>query len=233
LVAVSPHTINPSLYRNLPYDTVKDFIPVVLAATVMPVLVVHPGISANTLKEFIDLAKSQPGTMSYASAGNGSTQHLAGELFKSVAGIELVHVPYKGGAPAVTDLIGKQVSAYFPNIPTVLPHIRAGRLKAIAVTGARRSPLLPTVPTAAEAGLAGFEVTDWYGLLVVAHTSPDIVAKLNAEVNGMLRTPETRNRLTELGFEVAGGTPEQFAELIKVDMAKWAKAVKFSGARID
>jgi len=233
LLAVAAHAINATMYRKLPYDTVKDFEPVVLAATVMPVLVVHPAVPASTVREFIELAKSKPGTVTYASAGNGSTQHLAGELFKSAAGIGLVHVPYKGGPPAVTDLIAKQVSAYFPNIPTVLPHIKAGRLKAIAVTGARRSALLPTVPSVAESGIPGFEVTDWYGMLVSARTRRDVVSKLNSEVNGILRAPEMQSHLIELGFEVAGGTPEQFAEHIRLEITKWAKAVNSSGAKID
>lgn len=227
------HSINATLYRNLPYDSVKDFAPVMLMASSMAVLVVHPSFPAQSAKDLIAMAKSKPGTIDYGSAGNGSIQHLAGELFKSMAGVDLVHVPYKAGSTVVTDLIGKRVSVYFPPIPQIYPMLSSGRLRPIAVTGVQRSPLLADVPTMSESGLPGFDVVDWYGIQAPAGTSPEIVARLNAEFTRILNVPEMKERLRLRGYEVAGGTPEQFSQLIQADIKKWAGIIKASGAQLD
>lgn len=228
-----PHAINATLYSKLPYDTEKDFAPVVLIATVMPVLVVNPAVPVHSVKELIELAKAKPASVNYASAGNGSSQHLAAELFKSMAGINMVHIPYKGGGPAVVDLLAGQVAVYFPNTPLVASYIKSGRLRAIAVTGATRSPLLPDIPTVSESGLPGYAVTDWYGVLAPAKTNAAVSGKLNAEINKILATADMKERLPTFGFQIAGGTPDRFAQLIKADISKWAKVIKESGAHVD
>ena len=233
LLAFAAYAIYPSLYPNLGYDPIKALTPVVLVATVTPVLVVNPSLPVSNLKDFIALAKAKPGALIWASSGNGSMSHLNGEMLKSMTGINVLHVPYKGGTPALTDVLAGQASSYMPNIPTVLGHIKAGKLKALAVTTARRSPLLPSVPTFAESGVAGYEVTDWFGLLVPARTSRDIVARLNSEINAVLNAAGMTEQLASVGFEVAGGTTQRFATQIQADLKKWAKVVKDSGARID
>ena len=233
LLAFAAYAIYPSLYPNLSYDPIKALTPVVLVATVTPVLVVNPSLPVSNLKDFIALAKAKPGALIWASSGNGSMSHLNGEMLKSMTGINLLHVPYKGGTPALTDVLAGQASSYVPNIPTVLGHIKAGKLKALAVTTARRSPLLPSVPTFAESGVPGYDVTDWFGFLAPARTSRDVVAKLNSEVNAVLSAAGMTEQLAGLGFEVAGGATERFATQIQSDLKKWAKVVKASGARID
>ena len=230
---VGTHAINPSLYAKMPYDHVKDFAPVVLVAGVPNVLVVNPSLPVNSVADLIKLAKSKPGAINFASSGNGTSIHLSGELFKTMAGVDMTHVPYKGSAPALTDLMGGQVQVMFDNLPSSLQQIKAGKLRAIAVTSAKRSPALPDVPTIAESGLPGFEASSWFGVLAPAGTPPAIVARLNAEINKWLQSPEGKEQLLGQGAQAAGGTPEQFAAHIRAETDKWAKVVKASGAKVD
>jgi tripartite-type tricarboxylate transporter receptor subunit TctC len=233
LGTVGTHAINASLYKKMPYDTVKDFAPISLIASVPNILVANPKVPANNVKELLALAKSKPGELSFASSGNGSSIHLSGELFKSMAGVDMMHVPYKGSGPAVTDLVGGQVNMMFDNMPSSLPHVKAGRLKALAVTSAKRSPAMPNLPTIAESGVPGYEATAWFGLLAPAGTPPAVVKKLNTELVKVLKSPDVIERLSSQGAEPVSDTPEQFAAYIKSEMAKWAKVVKSSGAQID
>ena len=225
--------INPSTYRALPYDPQRDLAPVASVAQVPLLLVVHPAVAAKTVPEFVALAKASPGRINYSSAGNGSTGHLTGELFKGRAGIDMVHVSYKGGGQAVQDLLGGQIQMVVTALPTVEGHLKGGKLRALAFTSAKRVPGAPEVPTLVESGFPGFEVLSWYGILAPAGTPPDIVRKLNAEINRLLDMPDVRERLTTLGAEPTGGTPEQFAATIRTDTARWAKVVKEAAIRID
>jgi tripartite-type tricarboxylate transporter receptor subunit TctC len=225
--------INPSTYRALPYDPQRDLAPVASVAQVPLLLVVHPAVAAKTVAEFVALAKASPGRINYSSAGNGSTGHLTGELFKGRAGIDMVHVSYKGGGQAVQDLLGGQIQMVVTALPTVEGHLKGGKLRALAFTSAKRVPGAPEVPTLVESGFPGFEVLSWYGILAPAGTPPDIVRKLNAEINRLLDMPDVRERLTTLGAEPTGGTPEQFAATIRTDTARWAKVVKEAAIRID
>jgi len=233
ILSNTTHAINATLYQNLPYDSIKDFAPVVLMANAMTVLVTYPSFPANSVKDLIALAKAKPGTVDYASAGNGSIQHLAGELFKTAANIDIVHIPFKAGGTVVADLISMRVAIYFPPVANILPMITSAKLKPIAVTGLQRSPLLPEVPTVSESGLPGFEVTDWYGIQAPAGTSPEIVAKLNTEINKIMNAPDMKERLRARGYEVVGGSPEQFGQLIHADIKKWGTIIKASGVRLD
>lgn len=233
MCTVSTHAINPNLYAKLPYDHVADFAPVVLVASVPNVLEVTPSLPVNTVADLIKLAKEKPGQINFASSGSGTSIHLSGELFKTMAGVDMTHVPYKGSAPALTDLIGGQVQVMFDNLPSSLPQIKAGKLRAIAVTSAQRAPALPNVPTIAESGLPGFEATSWFGVVAPAGTPPAIVARLNADVNQWLQTPEAKEKLLAQGAAAAGGSPEQFAAYIRAETEKWAKVVKASGAKVD
>jgi tripartite-type tricarboxylate transporter receptor subunit TctC len=217
----------------MPYDHVKDFVPVILVAGVPNVLVVHPSVPVNSVAELIAYAKANPGKLNFASSGSGTSIHLSGELFKVMSGVQMTHVPYKGSAPAVQDLLGGQVQLMFDNLPSALPHIKAGKLRALAVTSAQRAPVLPDVPTIAESGLPGFEASSWFGVLAPAGTSPAIVAKLNAEIAKWLASPEAKEKLQVQGANVAGGPPEEFAKHIAAETAKWAKVVKASGAKVD
>ena len=230
---VGTHAINPSLYAKMPYDHVKDFVPVVLVAGVPNVLVVNPSLAVNSVADLIKLAKSKPGSINFASSGNGTSIHLSGELFKTMAGVDMTHVPYKGSAPALTDLMGGQVQIMFDNLPSSLPHIKAGKLRAIAVTSLTRAPALPDVPTISESGLPGFEASSWFGILAPSGTPPAIVTRLNTEINKWLQTPEAKEQLLAQGAQAAGGTPEQFAAHIRSETDKWAKVVKASGAKVD
>jgi tripartite-type tricarboxylate transporter receptor subunit TctC len=230
---VGTHAINASLYAKMPYDNVKDFVPIILVAGVPNVLEVNPALPVNSVPELIAYAKANPGKLNFASSGNGTSIHLSGELFKAMAGVEMTHVPYKGSAPALQDLIAGQVQVMFDNLPPSLPQIRAGKLRALAVTSAARAPALPDVPTVAEAGLPGFEASSWFGLLAPAGTPPAIVAQINAEVGKWLATPEAKENLAKQGANAAGGTPEDFAKHIAAETAKWAKVVKASGAKVD
>jgi tripartite-type tricarboxylate transporter receptor subunit TctC len=230
---VGTHAINASLYAKMPYDNVKDFVPVILVAGVPNVLVVNPSVPVNSVAELIAYAKANPGKLNFASSGNGTSIHLSGELFKVMAGVQMTHVPYKGSAPALQDLLGGQVQLMFDNLPPSLPQIKAGKLRALAVTSSTRALALPDVPTLAESGLPGFEASSWFGVLAPAGTPPAIVTKLNTEIANWLSTPAAREKLTKQGANPAGGTPEDFAKHIAAETAKWAKVVKESGARID
>jgi len=229
LVVAFPFAVTPSLIREMPYDTLRDFAPVILAAQSPNLLVVNPQMPVKTVGELVAMAKSQPGKLSYASTGNGSSNHISMELFKSLAGVDIVHVPYKGSAPAVSDLLGGQVQVMFDNLPNVLPQVKAGRLRALATSGTTRTPLAPDLPTVAEAGVPGYEVMVWFGLVAPARTPREIVRKLNAEVTRILAMPDVRERFQAQGVEPVGSTPEQFGEHIRSQMSKWAKVVKDAG----
>ena len=233
LIVAFPFAVTPSLLKAMPYDTLKDFQPVILAATSPNLLVVHPQVPIHTVKELIAAAKAKPQSLSYASTGNGSSNHISMELFKSLAGVDIVHIPYKGSAPAVTDLLGGQVQVMFDNVPNVLPHVKAGKLRALAVSGATRTPLAPDVPTVAEAGVPGYELTVWFGLVAPAATPREVVQKLNAESLRILAMPDVRERFLAQGVEPQGSTPEQFAEHIRSQMAKWSKVVRDAGVKAE
>jgi tripartite-type tricarboxylate transporter receptor subunit TctC len=225
--------ITPALYPKLPYNTLKDFAPVSMVAGVSYVVVVHPAIAAKTAAEFVALAKSRPRQLRFGSAGSGSVTHLAVELFRSMAGIEVVHVPYKGAGPAMIDLLGGQLDFMFDSVLTSTPLVKAGKLRALAQTGARRSPVLPEVPTVGETVLPGYEVSTWFGLVAPAATPHGIVTKLNGAIVRGLGNADTRERLLAQGIEPIGNSPEAFAKLLRDEMPKWAQIVKTSGARVD
>ncbi len=224
---------NVSLARNLPYDPVRDFAPVTLVASQHLVLLVHPAVPATSVADLTRLAKAKPGQLTFASAGNGSGGHLSGELYKLLAGIDLVHVPYKGVAPALVDVISGQVTMTFSSILSGLPHIRSGKVRALAVTGARRSPAVPELATMLEAGVRGYESSTWYGVLAPKATARPIVVKLHDEIVGILKLPEVRDRLLNEGAEPVGNSPEQFGEFIKSEIAKWGKVIKAAGIRTE
>jgi tripartite-type tricarboxylate transporter receptor subunit TctC len=230
---VGTHAINPSLYAKMPYDHVKDFTPVILVAGVPNVLEVTPSLPVNSVADLIKLAKAKPGTINFASSGNGTSIHLSGELFKTLTGVDMTHVPYKGSAPAIQDLLSGQVQVMFDNLPSSLAQIKAGKLRPLAVTSSKRSPALPDVPTVAEAGVPGFEASSWFGILAPAGTPPAIVAKINADVNAWLQSPEGKAELAAQGAEAAGGSPDAFVAHIRAETEKWAKVVKASGAKVD
>jgi len=225
--------INPSTYRKLPFDPQKDLAPVASVAQVPLIMVVHPGVPAKSLAEFVAYAKANPGRINYSSAGQGSSGHLTGELFRARAGIDIVHINYKGGGQAVQDLLGGQIQMLMTGLATVEGHLKGGKLRALAFTSGRRMPGAPEVPTFAESGYPGLEVFSWYGILAPAGTPQDIVRKLNADINRILQAPDVRERLSALGTEPTGGTPEQFAETIRNDTARWAKVVLDAGIRIE
>lgn len=233
LVGGVPNAVNMTLYKKPPYDVVRDFAPVTQISTAPNVLVIHPSVPAKSVKELIALAKSRRGQLTYASAGIGSSNHLSGELFRTMAGIEIVHVPYKGGGAAVTDLLAGQVSMYFGTTPSSVPFVRAGRLRALAVTSAKRSPAVPDIPTVAEAGLPGFEQSAWHGLFAPSGTPPAIIEKLHAEVVRVLRLPETVQHFTVQGVVVIAGSPDELAAFTKQEVAKYARLVKSAGIRAD
>ena len=224
---------NPSLYRKVAYDPIKDFAPVTLLASAQSVLVAHPGFTAKSVKDLIALAKKMPGKINYASPGSGSSGHLTMELFKSLAGVDLVHVPYKVMSQLQGDVIAGQVPLAFSTIPGALPHIQAGRMLPLAVSGARRSPVLPNVSTVAEAGVPGYEAATWYPILVPAETPRAIVEKLNAELVAIVRAPDMKERFVSMGVDAIGSTPEELGAHIKSELRKWEKVVQLSGARVD
>jgi tripartite-type tricarboxylate transporter receptor subunit TctC len=230
---VGTHAINPSLYAKMPYNHVKDFTPVILVAGVPNVLVVNPSLPVNSVQELIAYGKANPNKLNFASSGNGTSIHLSGELFKTMTGVQMTHVPYKGSAPALTDLIGGQVQLMFDNPPSSLQFIKAGKLRALAVTSLARSQALPDVPTLAESGLPGFEASSWFGVLAPAGTPADIVAKLNGAVAAWLASPAAKEHLAAQGAIAAGGSPDAFVKHIADESAKWAKVVKASGAHVD
>ena len=225
--------INTSLYRKIPYDPIKDFTPVTLATSAPLILVVHPVLPVKTLRELIALAKSRPRELNVASAGSGSSPHMALELLRGTAGIEINHIPYKGTTPAITDLLGGHIQVFFSGMPPALPLVRAGRLRALAVTGATRTSLMPDLPAVAEAGLAGYVIDNWQGVLLPANTPRDIVSRLNLEIVKILALPDVKQRLFEQGAEPVGTTPETFAAYIKSEIYKYADIIRKSGAKVD
>ena len=227
------HAVNPFLYSKLPFDAVKDFSSILLFASIANVLVVHPSIPVNSVKELIAFAKTRPNQLTLGSSGNGTASHLAGELLSLMGGIKLTHVPYKGLAPAHTEIMGGQLSMLFDGIVTGMPAVRAGRLRALAVTTVKRWQGTPDIPTMAEAGLAGFEVNSWYGLLAPAGTPREIIQRLNSEVGRALREPDARERRYSIGAEPMNGTPEEFTAYINAEMTKWSKVVKNAGLRAE
>lgn len=231
--SIGTHSVNVSLFSKLAYDPIRDFTPVALVMEAEGLLVLHPSVPVKTVKELIALAKARPGQLTYASAGHGTASHLAGELFKSMAKVNMVHVPYKGNVPAITDLISGQTSLLFATMPTVLPQVQAGRLKALAVASATRSPAAPQLPTIAEAALPGFEVTNWIGFFAPAGTPRDVVGKLNAETVRTMQSPEIQKRLINEGARFTPRTPDEFGAFVKAEIAKWAKVVKEAGIRVD
>lgn len=231
--ASGPLAINVTLYKKLPYSPLQDFAPIILVAAVPLVLVVHPSVPARTVKELMDQLRSRPEGYSYASAGSGSPQHLSGELFKMMTGLKMVHVPYKGSAPAINDLMGGQVQLDFESMIAIIQQIKAGRVRPLAVTSSKRSPLLPDVPTLAESGVPGYESIAWYGVLAPRSTPRDIVVKLNSEIGAALDLPDMRTRMEELGSASVHGTPEQFHDFMQAEIAKWGKVVRASGATVD
>ncbi|MBI4190064.1 MAG: tripartite tricarboxylate transporter substrate binding protein [Betaproteobacteria bacterium] len=226
-------TINQTLYKKLSFDVVRDFEPIALLASVPFVLVVHPSLPVRSIRELIAFVRARPGQLNFASVGIGSFNHLTTELLKMRAGVDVFHVPYKGSPPALTDLIGGEVSMMFANTLSVLPHVKAGRLRALAITGARRSAAAPELPTVAESGLPGFESGTWFALLAPAGTPREIVTRLNAEATKAGQSPEIRERLAAQGAEPLGGTPAQAGAFIKSEIAKWGKVVVVSGARVE
>ncbi|TMH15392.1 MAG: tripartite tricarboxylate transporter substrate binding protein [Betaproteobacteria bacterium] len=231
--SAGPLAINASLFGKMPFDPIRDLAPVTLAASTPNVLVVHPSLRAATVRELIALAKARPGEINFASSGHGTPAHLAGELFNSMAGVKMVHVPYKGAAPALTDLLGGQVQLMFSTMPPALPHVKDGKLRALAVTSAKRSPATPELPTVDEIALPGFEANTWHGVVVPAGTPAAIVARLNREIVAILHLPEVVERLSAQGAEAVGSTPEEFAAYIRSETAKWAKVVRDSGAKAE
>lgn len=233
ILVASTHAVVSSLHKNLPYDPIRDFAPVVRVASAPNILALHPSLPAASVKELVGLAKSRPGQLVYASSGNGGGSHLAMEFLKSMARIDLIHVPYKGTGPAVIDLLSGQAQLMFGGMIGTLTHVKSGRLKALAVSSAKRSPVVPDLPTIAESGFPGYEAATWYGVLAPAGTPVAIVRKLNTEIIATLDQPDLKQRMGGQGADPAPSTPEEFAAYIKTEVAKWAKVVKESGARPD
>ena len=221
-----PFGANPSIYKNLPYDTVKDFTPLIFAGQTQNLLVIKPSLPIQSIKELIDYAKKNPGKVSYGSTGIGSSNHLSMELFKSMAGIDLVHVPYKGSAPMVNDMLGGHIDIAFDNTPNVLPQVNGEKLRALGVSSKARSQLAANVPTVSEAGVPGYEVTVWFGIVGPAGMKPEVVQKLNAEMNAIFKMDDVKKRFVDQGVDPVGGTPAQFADHIRAEIGKWAKVVK-------
>ncbi len=230
---ISTHAINASLYKNLPYDPVRDFAPITLMVRVPNMLVINPDVPAKDVRELIALLKANPGKYSFASSGNGTSQHLSGELFKTMTGVEMQHVPYRGSPPALADVVGGQVTMTFDNITTAWPLVKGGKLRALAVTTAKRSPIAPDVPTLAEAGLAGYEIASWQGVFAPAGVSPEIIKRFNAEIVRIINAPDVRQKLLDMGAEPAPNNPEEFAAMVKAEVTKWADVVGKSGATVD
>jgi len=230
LAVIGTMAINQSLYKDMPFDTLRDFAPISQLTSMPQMLIVHPSVPAKSVRELIAYAKANPGKLSFASGGNGTATHLAGELFKSSAGIDMVHVPYKGNGPAMTDLVGGRVSAMFDQVASGLPQVKGGKLVALGVTTAKRSPAAPEIPAIAESGLAGYDVTTWHGLVAPAGTPPEIVNRLQAEVVKALASADVREKFAANGIDPVTSTPQQFGEFMKGEIAKWSATVKASGA---
>jgi tripartite-type tricarboxylate transporter receptor subunit TctC len=228
---VGTHAINGALYAKMPYDMVKDFAPVTLLATTPNLLVVHNGVKATNVKELVALGKKEP--LTFASAGSGTSIHVSGELFKTMTGADMTHIPYKGRASAIPDVLGGRVTMMFDNMPSSLPLVKEGKLRALGVTSAKRSPAAPEIPTIAEQGLAGFEAVSWFALFAPAGTPKPVVDKLQAEVAKALKAPDVAKKLAEIGLEPVGGTPDELAAYQKAEITKWAQVVKDSGAKAD
>jgi tripartite-type tricarboxylate transporter receptor subunit TctC len=231
--AVATHAINPTLYKSIPYDPIKDFAPVTQVASTPNVLVVHPSVPATSVREFIAYAKANPGKLNFGSGSTGSAGHLAGELFKSMAGVEMAHIPYKGAAPAMQDLVGGQIQLMFDNLASSLGQVKAGKIRALAVTTAKKTPLAPELPTIAESGLPGFDISTWFGIFVPAGTPKAAVDRLYDEFAKALNAPDVREKMFALGAEPVASRPEDFAAFVKAEAAKYAKLVKSSGAKVD
>jgi len=232
LSSIGPMAINASLYK-MPYDIVADFAPISYTGNVTNLLVVHPSVAAANVKELIALAKAQPGKLTFGSSGTGGAPHMAVELFKILAKVNVVHVPYKGGGPAMADLVGGQISGSFASMPSSIPFVRAGKLRALAVTAPKRSPAEPQIPTISEAGIPGFAVLDWQGLFTTAKTPPAIVNKLNAEVVRILALPDVVEKLAVAGVEIQTSTPREWGDFVKSEIAKWGKVVKEAGIKVE
>lgn len=233
LGVTTSHAINPNVYSKLPYDAVKDFAPITNMGFSPLILVINPLLPVNSVTELIAFAKAKPGQLNFASAGNGNVTHLAAELFRSMTDVSMTHVPYKGSVAAITDLIAGQISLYFDSMPSSLPHVRGNRLRALAVTSAKRSRVAPDIPTVAESGVPGFEITNWSGVFAPAATPQDVVKKLNTELIKGLNRPELQGPFANQGMEVIGNTPEQFATALKSEIMKWRKIAEAANIRID
>ncbi|HYF60247.1 MAG TPA: tripartite tricarboxylate transporter substrate binding protein, partial [Burkholderiaceae bacterium] len=225
--------INPVLYSKMPFDPNKDLVPVAALVSLSNVLVLHPSVKANSVQEVIAMARAQPGKMTYASSGSGTSIHMSGEMFKQLTKTDILHIPYKGSAPALTDLLGGQVQMMFDNIPSALPHIRSGKLRALATTGAKRDPALPDLPTIAEAGVPGYESGVWFGLAAPVGTPREIVQRISAEAVKGTQSPDFVKRMSELGYVIIGAGPDQMADMIRTEVGRWAPIVKASGATAD
>jgi tripartite-type tricarboxylate transporter receptor subunit TctC len=230
---LGPNAINPVVYDKLPYDAIKDFAPITLTSVVPQIVVVAPVLPVKTVQELIAYAKANPGKLAFASAGNGASNHLSGELFNAMAGIKMVHVPYKGDTPGLTDVMSGAVGVAFPTAVAAMPNVKAGRLRAIAVTSAKRIPSLPDVPTVAEAGLAGYEAVSWGGVMAPAGTPPEIINRFNLEINRILKLPDVVEKLSSLGAEIVGSTPDEFAAYLKAEIAKWGKVARDNNVKLD
>jgi tripartite-type tricarboxylate transporter receptor subunit TctC len=233
LGTIGPLAINPSLYAKMPYDPVKDLLPVTLAADALNVLVVHPALPVKNVRELVALGKARPRELNFGSSGPGATDHLAGELFNLLTGTRMVHIPYKGGAPAMIDLVAGNVQIIFSTVSTAVGQIKSGRIRALAMTGTKRFSLMPELPTIAEAGVPGFAVNNWYGVFVPAGTPKEVVARLNAELVKILQVPDVKQRLLDSGIEAISNTPEQFAAYIQAETKKWAKVVKDANVKVE
>jgi len=233
LMGTTSQAISQSLYKKLNYDLLKDFAPVTQAVNYSNLLVVHPSAGVSSVGELLVLARAKPGVLNYGTAGNGTPPHMTGELFKSYTGVNIQHVPYKGGAPAIVDLVAGQIPVMFDNVPPLLPHVRSGRIRALANTSLTRLSVLPDVPTLDETGLKGFDAVGWNGLLAPAGTPREVVARLHTEVARILRTPDVRDQLTAQGAEIVANSPDEFAAWIRNEVKKWAGVVRDSGAKLD
>ena len=233
LIVAVPFAVNATLYTRLPYNTERDFLPVIFAGATPNMLVVHPSMPIRSVQELVALAKAKPGQLNYASTGSGSSNHMSMELFKMMTKTDILHIPYKGSAPALTDLMGGHVMMIFDNTPNVLPHVKGGKMRGIAVTSLKRSALAPELPTMDESGVPGYEVLVWFGVVGPAGIPREIVTRLNTEINKILQLPDVRERFQAGGVEPVGGPAEKFGDHLKAEIAKWGQVVKVTGARVD